>query len=167
MTSHYEYFVTWYRLDGVDQYLIQYQNDIAGLLYDARGFIPSFGSEAELQQYAHSKGLEITPDNPQLHDFDAVDQWVTQDNEANPECNQLFIGLSLLLDISEAVGADFHRDRSHNGGPIFNKLYDCAHSRDNDIQWEKEELSQLRDTLRIGLQLFRLHVRANSGRGQH
>lgn len=78
------YFILWYQINREDSYLIWFSGDTDGV-YVENGKVPTFGSKDFLRYFAESKNIEIVVEEPILHNFDSVKDWLKDTTtEINP-----------------------------------------------------------------------------------
>jgi hypothetical protein len=72
MKQHY---ILWYRLDENDRYLIWFSDKIDGVVVRNKQVV-TFTSVAGLRSFATQNGIKLAPDEPVVHNFDTVTQWI-------------------------------------------------------------------------------------------
>jgi hypothetical protein len=101
----HSYFILWYQFNREDNYLIWFSGDPDGV-YAENGKIPTFGSKEFLRNFAESKNIELVVEEPVLHNFDPVKDWINgASKEINP--NDFLAVWNLIGDIANTLKLDF------------------------------------------------------------
>ena len=159
-----DYFILWYRLDGIDAYLIWFNGEQDGVVIDEDGKIPCFLNIEGLLRYADSLNLSVAAESPILHDFDIVASWLKTANVKAIYCKDFLAAWNLFDDISRSVDGNFDTDQT-----VTAKIYDKLFWGNNlpsvtpagqsyHPAWTKRELTIIRETLASGLLLFRQSI---------
>lgn len=159
------YFRLWYRLDDTDAYLIWFSNGQDGVVVQPDGMAPSFPNESSLRAYAVTHQLPIEEELPILHDLDVVVRWLRRTLSTDTDCDQFLAAWNLFSDISNSIGGHFNADHGRTY-PVYEKLF-----RGNNLPiftppgkqytpiWTDDEVLLLRETLAVGVALFRSVVK--------
>jgi hypothetical protein len=99
------YFILWYQINRQDNYLIWFSGETDGV-YAENGKIPTFGSKKFLRKFTESKNVELVVEEPILHNFDSVKDWL---NDATREINANdFLAIwNLIGDIANTLKLEF------------------------------------------------------------
>ncbi|HEX2927949.1 MAG TPA: hypothetical protein VHP38_17110, partial [Ruminiclostridium sp.] len=95
-----EYYILWYRLNKNDRYLIWFSDESDGVVTGPSGNALSFNSKAELQEYALKNNLDITSEEPELHNLDLVSEWIKESDPSSINFSQFNNIWNLWTDIS-------------------------------------------------------------------
>lgn len=162
-----EYFALWFRLNYQDCFLIWILNEPESVWLDEQGFIPVFSSETELATFAKAKNLEIVNEEPELHDLDAVEEWL-QEPAGAIDCS-IFLGAwNMFTDVAYALHQNFSGDQH---GKLRNRIYDKLFWGNNLFnsdpilgsptgtyyipQWSVKEKTKIARVLADGLAIFK------------
>jgi hypothetical protein len=158
------YFALLYRLGGQRRYMIWVSNDTDYVAVNAEGLLLSFPSLATLRQYADAKGWPIEPEEPILHDLDAVASWVlATDSPVN--CVETLAAWNLFCDVANSVSSpnkkSFEMLNSQLGRPIYDKLFwgnnlpAMTPEGEHFVPaWSKQEVKSIAALLSAGLEMF-------------
>jgi hypothetical protein len=158
------YYPYWYRLDGMDAFLIWFTNSHDGVWVDAQGLIPSFQTLAQLQSYAAAHQIPIDNEVAMLHDLDVVATWLKRPLSADIDCDSFLAAWNLFSNVSAAINGDFDPDHARTTG-VYDKLFYGNNlpvitppGEHYEPEWTDDEVLLIRELLAGGLQLFREHV---------
>lgn len=159
------YFCLWYRLDDIDAYLIWFSNDQDGVVVQPDGSVPSFPNESTLCAYTVTYQLPIKEGQPILHNLDVVSRWLHRTLSADIDCDQFLMAWNLFSDISNSIGGEFNADHARTY-PVYEKLFWGNNlpaltpaGKQYTPAWTDNEVLLLRETLAVGLALFRSVVK--------
>lgn len=155
------YFLCRFRIDDNEAYLIWYSNGSDGVFVDSDGSVPCFSSPDELIRFAQTQEIPIEPEDPAVHNFDAVTDWLNGERNGDVDSNHLLRVWNLLTDFSASVKGNFDEDQAITEN-MYEKLFQYASEPGNQGEWADEEISIMRQTLLAGMDLFRRHVRLHS-----
>lgn len=109
-TSERKYYPAWYRLDGMDRYLLWWSDDAPDsdrVVVDEHGNAPAFRSVSEVVAFAGSLGILIEDPDPLMNNFDAAKAWLADPMPATVPCEVLLDLLNLGSDVAQSVGGNF------------------------------------------------------------
>ena len=156
-----QYFLSLYRLDLRDRYLVWYTDETDGYVLDTQRSIPSFQTQEAAVAFANSMGLTIVEEEPQLQNLDAAEAWIKNKRFRTVDCVALLEAWNLLADISTSVGGKFDPDKK-----VTNKIYDklfygnnlppvTPDGRSYHPIWSRKERAIIREVLESGISIFR------------
>ncbi len=156
-----EYYIYWYRLDNKDGYLIWFTTDENdGLVIDETGLIPNFNNMDDLKRFAINLQISVDIENPNLIDFDFVKNWLNLPNIIIDDYNPFLEAWNLSDDISISTNGNFDLDKDLTNS-IYNKIFwGCnlpsmtPEGESFTPTWTKKELKIIRETLKLGFQIF-------------
>jgi hypothetical protein len=155
-----DYYILWYRLDGLDKFLIWYTNDEDGVVL-RDGMMPVFSRQDDLHRYAAAQGITIKKEQPRLHDLDVVAKWIMCLSPEAIDCNEFNAAWNLFADVSEKTNSIFDKEKKLTK-KIYNKLFwgmnlpsVTPNGKEYDPFWTKAEVKILHDVMTKGLDLFR------------
>lgn len=159
-TTNRTYYGCWYRLGGVDRYLIWFSSGRDGVFVDANQKIPNFLSLDALTEYAMQQGISIEMEEPNLHDLDKLEHWLRSGNALTVDCHHLLGAWNLFDDVSRSCAGRFDSNRK-----LTNRIYKTLFWGSNLPAvtpegecfvpvWTKGQIKIMRRTLRAGLSLF-------------
>ena len=161
-----EYYILWYRLDGIDSYLIWYSDERDGVFVDASGVIPSFRDVDRLLSYAEKRGISVNSEKPILHNLDVLEEWLRAKDAEKIECNSFNSAWNLFADISRSINGSFDRSQKLTQ-KIYNKLFwGCnlpsvtPEGEQYHPAWTRRGLEIMHDVLGSGLRMFQSSVRS-------
>lgn len=155
------YFLCRFRIDDAEAFLIWYSNGSDGVFVDSDGTVPCFLTPDELIRFAETQDIPIESEEPALHNFDAVVDWLNGTRNGDVDSNHLLRVWNLLTDLSASVKGNFDEDQALTEN-TYEKLFQYASEPGNEGEWTDEEISMMRQTLVTGMDLFRRHVRMQS-----
>lgn len=157
------YYRLLYRLDGSERWLLWYSNDSDGVVTIEDNFVPAFKTETDLLAYSDARGLIVQQEEPLLHDLDAIATWLADPRAETVACDAFLSAWNLFGDIARSCqrsGASFS-DRDKHLRTVYEKLFygnnlpsitpPGEHYRP---EWSREEVTGLRQILRVGLDMF-------------
>ncbi|HAX78565.1 MAG TPA: hypothetical protein DCY88_22715 [Cyanobacteria bacterium UBA11372] len=155
-----QYFILWYRLDGVNAYLIWYTNDCDGVLVDS-GKVICFKSISLLRRYAEGCGLYIEEEEPIFQELDPVKNWLYNPSKTEINCNIFLSVWNLFIDIASSVqDVAFDRDRDKTD-IVYEKLFwgnnlpsVTPRGQHYTPTWTDDEVETLQEVLAYGLNMF-------------
>ena len=114
-----KYYILWYRLGGIDSYLIWYTNEEDGVFMDGRGVVPSFKDADALLQYADGRGISVDTEEPTLLNLDVLERWLKEGAGELIEPDSFNSAWNLFADVSCSVNGGFDTNRG-----LTQKIYD-------------------------------------------
>jgi hypothetical protein len=161
-----KYYILWYRLDDKDSYLIWYSNSNDRILTNKKEKILNFSSKQELNEYAFENALNIEPEEPTLHNLDAVVEWIKVGDEKSIDCNECKSAWNLFEDVSQSVKIIFDSNEE-----VINNVYDklfwgcnlpsvTPKSKSFNPEWNKSEINILKRILSNGIKIFKESLNA-------
>jgi len=105
-------YILWYRLDGKDRYLI-WISDTKDGVYAQNKQIPVFETIADLRNYARQQGIKLMEEEPLLNNFDSVQTWITDPNQAL-NCVDCVNAWNLVKDITTTFNMKFKGNLTDN-----------------------------------------------------
>ncbi len=156
------YFVLWFRLDGEDRYLIWYSGKRDGVVLDSNREVASFLDQPRLNNFAQQRDLAIQPEEPVLHDLDAITGWLGQHDNNAVDCDLVLTAWNLLIDVQSTVeNRDVLRETPEHDA-LYQKLFWGNNfpsltppGKHFVPAWSGTEIQQLRGILMDGFRLFR------------
>jgi hypothetical protein len=156
-----KYYILWYRLGGIDSYLIWYTNKEDGVFMDERGVVPSFKDAQTLLKYAAGRGISVDAEEPTLLNLDILGKWLKECDSELIEPDSFNSAWNLFADVSRCVNGGFDPNRELTQ-KIYDKLFwgcnlpavtpEGAHYVP---AWTERELKIMAEVLRSGMQMFR------------
>jgi hypothetical protein len=161
-----EYYIYWYQFDYKKAYLIWFSTDDKdGFLVDENGFIPSFENIENLRNYAHSKQIVVNTEDPNFFNLDVIQDWVNKNLNKIEDYNAILNVWNLFDDISFSTNGNFDKIGHYN---IYERIFwGCnipAMTPEGESftpTWTKKELKIIRETLKLGFQMFVEKVKDN------
>jgi hypothetical protein len=151
------YFILWYRINQENNYLIWFSDETDGV-YAENGKIPTFASKELLRQFTRFQNIELVIEEPILHNFDSVQDWL---NGATKEIfpDDFLAIWNLVGDIANTLNLEFLGNEKNdliqtlygklfaaNSLPAMNSdYYELALDKNETVKFEKV----MRDCLRI------------------
>jgi len=166
-----QFYVSWYRLDGQDRYLLWWTSDQTDAVWvDAAGQIPTFETIAQAQAFEQQLGMPVKDEKPILQDLDLVKQWLRKPT-SQIDAEVGLMGWNFFTDAAEGTGRRFAGQRGKvrrawRGG-VYDKLFfgtstgmllAPAGTPRYVPQWNKDELKFIAKVLTQGMKIFRRHV---------
>lgn len=155
-----EYYILWYRLNKNDRHLIWFSDESDGVVTGPSGNALSFNSKAELQEYASKNNLDITSEEPELHNLDLVSEWIKESDPSSINFSQFNNIWNLWTDVSNSTGKGFDED-IESAEMIYDKLFwSCTlptgKSDDQEYipEWTEDELKNMRELFLRGIDMF-------------
>ncbi len=172
MDTSTRYYICWYRLDGLDSYVIWYSNERDGVLTDQPLLVPSFPSMEQARSYAEQVGIQVEAEEPVLHNLDILSEWLRSPDNRTIRCDHFLSAWNLFSDIASSVeGAAFEQEE-RGVKAIYNKLFEGNNlpswRAPGEIYipgWSEREVAQMERVLGRGLSLFRAVVVRQEGEG--
>ncbi len=161
-----EYHPYWYRLDGIDHYLLWFCDEVDGFFQSADQTIPSFSNQGDLMMVASQHGIQISVEDPTLLDLTVVTDWLQTPKPEGIDCPTFLNAWNLFQDVAETVGHSFETTTDGFNTSIYNKLFwgnnlpsvtppgECYVA-----EWSAEELSRIHEILSDGFFLFQQHIK--------
>ena len=165
------YYPLWYRLDGVNRYLIwisreEVSEDLDGVWLDSNGVIPVFRSMNALLAYAQNQQITFENGELNLHNLDVVKRWlkVKRSKVQGPtsiDCVAFLGAWNFFADVSRSLGGGFDADRERTQkiySKIFygNNLPAITPEGEHYIpRWSNREKRVIREIMAQGLALLR------------
>ncbi|TGE23777.1 hypothetical protein E5K00_00755 [Hymenobacter aquaticus] len=166
-----KYFVSWYRLDGQDRYLIWWTGDYNDAVWvDAKRQIPVFTTIGQAQDFARQRGIPLETAEPELQNLDWVKHWLQHPTSAinTEEC---LMGWNFFIDVADGTGRPFAGQRGKIRKAWRGKIYDKLFFGTSTgmllapegtaryiPRWNKAEKKFLAKVLTQGLRIFREHM---------
>jgi hypothetical protein len=155
-----EHFIYSFRLDGIERFVIWYQNDTDGVLTDEQGKIPTFSSAESAMAFVKKRGLM----DAQCASFTLNLDWISADEPTDIDCVETLNAWNFFADVSNSVADRAHEFFALDKRP--SQLYDKVFWGNNlpavtpigeryEPSWSDGELSEIRAILRSGLTLFK------------
>ncbi|HEX2868463.1 MAG TPA: hypothetical protein VHO03_15580 [Ignavibacteriales bacterium] len=155
-----EYYILWYRLNKMDRYLIWFSDDADGVITDNSGNALSFQSKEALYEYASSSNLEITSEEPELHNLDLVSEWIKENDPSVINFSQFNNIWNLWTDTSHSTGRSFD-EADESAERIYDKLFwSCtlptgqSDNEDYIPEWTEDELKAMKELFLKGMAMF-------------
>lgn len=164
-----KYYVSWYRLDGQDCYLLWWTGDENDAVWvDANRRIPVFKTIEQAQTFAQAQTIPLEKVEPDLLNLDWVKQWLQHPASAiDPE--ECLTGWNFFIDVADGTGRPFAGQRgTYNRGTWRGKRYDKLFFGTSagmmlasegapryEPRWNKTERKFLAKVLTQGLSIFR------------
>ncbi|GGF23842.1 hypothetical protein [Hymenobacter cavernae] len=171
MGEEWEYFISWYKLDREDGYLLWKTGDATDAIYtDADGRIPSFGSISQITEFAKESGITLVHEEPRLQNLDWAKNWLK-----NPrvfiDCRACLTAWNFFLDVAEGTSRRFAGQSGERRqawrGKIYDKLFFGTstgmllappETPPYKPRWNKDERKFIAKVLTQGMQIFRRYV---------
>jgi len=123
-----DYYILWYRLDGVDRYAFWYSSGpdyVCGVFVDGEGLAPNFPNTALLQDYAATNRIVLQEDPPIRHDLDVVRHWLERPRKNTVICPSFLAAWNLFDDVCTAIDVSPLAAKFRQAGPrrIADKLF--------------------------------------------
>ena len=163
-----EYYVTWYRIEGVDRYLLWRNggDDHDGVLVDDSRRVPSFRTPDEAERAARRLGLHFCEEKPLLIDLDVVVGWLAKPQAEDIDCSALLGAFNLFWDVSLSIGVIGSEFLALKQEAVENKVYDRLFWGTNPPaltplgkhfvpEWDDIDIEFLSVALGTGLDMFR------------
>lgn len=166
------YYPLWYQLDTQKQYLVwvtDLESDAKDIiLLDAHGCLLTFNHLPSLYEYTMANQLTITEEPLTLFDLDWIQNWTHNPLASTVDCVAMLNAWNLFSDIWQSVkhGRSHFQAIEESNLAIYNKLFygnnlpgivpDGAHYIP---EWDKDEISRIRDVLAAGLEMLRNNSR--------
>jgi hypothetical protein len=155
------YYGLLYRLDGSYRWLLWYSSEVDGL-YVEDGRFPSFASAEALMAFADARGLTIDTVDANVHDVDAVVQWLSRPSTVAVDSSEFLAVWNLARDAAAALALNL-ADRDEVADRAYEKLFRrggpqwIAHTRDPELTGDltPDEIQRLAQVLGRGLDLLR------------
>jgi hypothetical protein len=161
------YYILWYRLGGVDSYLIWYSNEEDGVFVDEGGAVPNFTDANALLKYADGRGISVDTEEPNLLNLDVLETWLKERDARLVDPNSFNGAWNLFADVSRSINGGFDTDHALTR-KIYDKLFWGCNlpavtpaGEQYHPAWTRRELKIMRDVLSSGLQMFRSSVRSS------
>lgn len=126
------YYPLWYRLDGLNRYLIwisreEVNEDLDGVYLDSSGKIPVFGSLNAMLDYAQNQDIAFADGALILHNLDVIKRWlkVKRSKAQGPtsiDCDAFLCAWNFFVDVSRSLGGGFDADRDRTR-KIYSKIF--------------------------------------------
>jgi hypothetical protein len=169
------YYRLWYRLDGVDRYLIWYNPqgvyyDADGVVLDAEGRIVAFANLGHLELYAAQHGIPLVDEEPILHDLDRVRQWLELRGKPARKhicrntihCPSFLAAWNLFGDIRYSLDPSYNKGPEPRNKYAYSKMFAGCNlpaltppGKWYEPIWYNAEVKFFRKVLGEGLRLFR------------
>jgi hypothetical protein len=98
-------YILWYRLDQQDRYLIWISDKMDGV-YVHNKAVKTFESIEALRQYAAEMRIKLMPEEPVLNNFDTVQEWITDPNQAL-NCIDCMNAWNVVKDVTNTLKMKF------------------------------------------------------------
>ena len=170
MTLKRTYFDCWIRFFGRDRHLLWYSSDESkdGVWVDSEERIPWFDDSRQLAEAAGKLGFEVEDETPQLLNLDAVSDWVAAPVSESVNCRDFLGAWNFCVDVANSLGsaeAAHFRQTEFHANNLYNKLF-CGNNllvkrgdaRRYTPSWQRSELTELANILRLGLAIVESHL---------
>ena len=164
--THLKYYIIWYRLYGIDSYLIWYSDEKDGVFVDSNGFVPSFKDSDSLLKYAAERTISVDIEEPILLNLDRVNKWLEEKDVELIECNTFNGAWNLFADVSHSINGKIDPDPDLTL-EIYNKLFwGCnlpsvtPKGEKYHPAWTQRELKIMAEVLGSGMQMFQERVKS-------
>jgi hypothetical protein len=166
-----KHFVSWYRLDGQDRYLLWWSGDYNDAVWvDANRQIPVFKTIEQAQAFARQHAIPVKIDESGPLNLDGVKQWLR--NTRRPVDTEVCLtGWNFFVDVAEGTGCRFAGQRGETRKAWRGKVYDKLFFGTStgmllapegapryEPRWNKTEKKFIAKVLTQGLYIFRQHV---------
>jgi hypothetical protein len=153
------YYILWYQINRENNYLIWFTGDKDGV-YSENGKVPTFASKELLRQFAESKNIELVNEEPILHNFDSVNDWLCDATKViNP--HDFLVVWNSVGDIAETLKLQFSGDNRDSAVyQIYGKLFaannlPAMNAEYYELELDEKETSLLGKIMRDCLRIFR------------
>ncbi len=169
------YYPLWYRLDGLNRYLIwisreEVNEDLDGVWLDSSGKTPAFGSMDALLAHAQDEDIAFADGALILHNLDVIKRWLKfkRSKAQGPTaigCDEFLAAWNLFADVSRSIDGGFNVDRERTRkiySKIFygNNLPAITPEGEHYIpRWSNREKRILREIMAQGLTMFRHNIK--------
>lgn len=156
------YYVCWFRIDSADQYVVWFTNHTEGVLVDENGQSARFATSKGALSWARENSIPIVSEQPILHDFDAVIEWLDNTAQKAPPYEELLGVWNLTDDVSMSVGRAEECDLTNEQERLYHMLF--ASTTAGDVigapgpppeGWPSDDLARLRHFIEHRVALFR------------
>ncbi|MGL5807393.1 MAG: hypothetical protein ACRC2R_11220 [Xenococcaceae cyanobacterium] len=161
-----EYYPYWYRLDGINAFLLWFCDEIDGFFKSTDGKIPSFSNIADLSATADNHRIQVQLENSILIDLDCLTDWLKSSTPDQIDCPTFLNAWNLFLDVSTTVEKPFEDTEDTLNTSIYNKLFwgnnlsSVTPPGEHYLpEWSDEEFRQIHNVMKSGLILFRQSIK--------
>ena len=166
-----KYYISWYRLDGQDRYVLWWTSDITDATWaDAAGRIPVFEAKWEVKDFARQLEVLLEEQEPQLQDLDVAKRWLK--NIKKPiDCEECLVAWNFFVDAAEGTNRRFDGQRGSIRKVWRGKIYDKIFLGTSTGMllappgmlayhptWNRDERRFIAKVLTQGMKIFRHHV---------
>ena len=133
-----------------------------GVLLDEAGRLLTFTSLADLQGFAHRRGLSLDSNvNAEPLDLDAVQRWLGAARRTTVDCQEFLNAWNLFSDFASTVDGKLRHIDDQKEVRIYDKLFWGNNlpaltppGKEYVPLWTRSEVARLRNVLNKGMQLF-------------
>lgn len=166
-----KYYVSWYRLDSQDQYLLWWTGDYNDAVWvDANRQVPVFTTIGQARAFAQQQGIPLEKEEPILQNLDWIQHWLRNPAIAI-DTEACLTGWNFFTDVADGTGRPFAGQRGEIRKAWRGKIYDKLFFGTGtgmllapegtpryEPSWNKAEKKFIAKVLMQGLRIFRQHI---------
>jgi hypothetical protein len=165
-----QYYLVWYRLDGVDRYFIWYsqEDDKDRVVIDEARKVRAFLSIPEAVQYAEAQGWTFEYIDPLLNNLDMIESWLSTLDPERVDCKEFLGAWNLFNDVNYSVTnvdkKDFLPTWEYTD-LVYEKLFYgnnlpaiTPEGEHYTPTWPPHHIKELKRVFTAGLRMFRANV---------
>lgn len=156
-----EWYAVWYRLGGIDRYLLWWQE---GVFVTANRRVPVFRSLDHLRTFAEREGIIPRDPDPSPFDLDRITQWLDRPEPTTIDCSSFLNVWNLFDNVALGTNSVFPPDEV-DWIDAYNRLfYGCnlpaitPPGEHFTPTWDSDDVAIITTVLTNGLALMRDHV---------